>query len=239
MFAHLGIIAPTFGEASLLLERLDPEADVKIGGKTFLSRLHAAAPRVTLCVSGVGKANAAHGTTLLIERFRPDLICLIGIGGAYPSAKLAIGDIVAADYEIYGDEGVESAEGFVSLRTLGLPLLSEGCLRYFNEIPLTLPSELGQGIRTGPFVTVSTCTGTLRRGLEMERRFPGAICENMEGAAFAHVCRMSVVSAFEVRAISNIIEDRSPGGLDRDSMRLAASRVQTFLLERMPAALIR
>ena len=70
-------------------------------------------------------------------------------------------------------------------------------------------------IKTGTFVTVSTVTGTDKRARELEKRFSassasggGAICENMEGAAVAHVCAMYGIPMLEIRGISNIVEDR-------------------------------
>lgn len=238
MFSHLGIIAPTAEEASVLLGRLSPDSRMVFQDKTFFARSYAGGTKVTICICGIGKTNAAHGTTLLIERFGPELICMIGIGGGYPSAGLSLGDIVAAEREVYGDEGLESTRGFVTMEGLGLPLLSEGSLLRFNEMPLTIPAEFGESVRTGPFVTVSSCTGTLWRGIKMEQRYPGALCENMEGAAFAHVCRMNRVRAAEVRAISNIIEDRTPGGLDRNGIARASSRVQDFLTDTLLAGLL-
>lgn len=233
MHMHLGIVAPTAGEASLLLDTLSPHSRETIQGKVYFTSSRKGGPRATLCVCGIGKANAAHGTTLLIERFRPEFIYMLGIGGAYPSAGLSLGDVVIAEREIYGDEGLDSLLGFVSMKGLGLPLLSEGSLQCFNEIPLADAPQLAGHARKGGFVTVSSCTGTLRKGLEMEQRFPGILCENMEGAAFAHVCALNRVPAAEVRSISNIVEDRPSRGLDKDAVALACSRVQSRFIERV------
>ena len=55
----------------------------------------------------------------------------------------------------------------------------------------------------------------------------GALCENMEGAAAAHLCALYGVDFVEVRAISNIAARR-----DRDAweLPLACSRAQEAVL---------
>ena len=67
--------------------------------------------------------------------------------------------------------------------------------------------SVAQGLRSGPFVTVQESSGTTELGNERARRF-AAICENMEGAAGAHVCRLFDVPFLEIRGISNMVEDR-------------------------------
>jgi len=63
-----------------------------------------AGKRVILAVSGIGKVNAAHAATRLIHEFSPAVIMNIGIGGAYPSSGLNIGDVAIAEKEISGDD---------------------------------------------------------------------------------------------------------------------------------------
>ena len=58
---------------------------------------------------GVGKVNAAHSTTLILENNEIDFLVLFGIAGAYSDA--AVGDVVVAESENYGEEGVMTGEG--------------------------------------------------------------------------------------------------------------------------------
>jgi futalosine hydrolase len=58
-------------------------------------------------------------------------------------------------------------------------------------------------MRAGAFVTVSAVSGTLVRAEELAKKFK-ALCENMEGAAVAHVCRTYDIPFSEIRGISNI-----------------------------------
>ena len=140
---------------------------------------------------------------------------------------------------IYGDEGVEAPVGWLSLEKMGLPLYDRQRRRFFNEIPLSAPlteraiaigRQLGHVMKPGKFITVSTCSGTETRGIALATRF-GAVCENMEGAAAAHVALCHGVDCLEVRGISNFVEDRD---MSRWNISLAVEKVQDFLLGAIP-----
>ncbi|NTU43529.1 MAG: futalosine hydrolase, partial [Nitrospirales bacterium] len=164
----------------------------------------------------------------LIERFRPSLILSLGVAGSYPSSGLRIGDIVLAEREVYGDEGLLLKNSFTTMEDLGLPLVKKEGRALYNEISLFTPEGLDD-LRRGVFVTVSSCTGTLQRGKEIEEMFHG-ICENMEGAAVAQVCALSGIPCTEIRGISNIIEDRDGSPLKKEYLLHASEKTQQFLL---------
>lgn len=200
---------------------------------------------VAYAVSGMGKTNAAHAATILLEKYSPELIILFGIGGAYPSSGLEVGDVVIAEKEIYGDEGVLLDDGFHDTEFIGIPFLKKSNKKYFNEYPLDmkLAAKVIDSLQAtfcasrftlkyGYFITVSTCTGTRKRALELEKRH-NAICENMEGAAVAQVCAIYGVPLLEIRGISNIAEDRDKGNWD---LKLAADNCQkavTAIIKRL------
>lgn len=235
--ADIGIIVAVSEEGSILCGNLKKRTGA--GGLYYEGRL--AGKLVVLFISGIGKVNAAHAATRLIGEFSPDTIINIGIGGAYPSSGLMIGDIAVADTEIYGDEGVLLQDGFRGTELIGLPLLIKGRKKYFNEFPLD-KSFIRKAVRAaklithhsslitvkkGTFLTLSTCSGTTRRALELESRY-SAICENMEGAAIAHICTLYGVPLVEMRGISNIVEDRD---MKKWDIKLAAENCQMAVME--------
>ncbi len=63
---------------------------------------------VWLVTTGLGAVNAAHALTCALQLRRPALVLQIGVGGAYPGAGLAVGDIAVASEEYYGDLGVRT-----------------------------------------------------------------------------------------------------------------------------------
>ena len=90
---------------------------------SLLSEQVGAWPGITLLCTGVGPVNAAHAVTLAIVRDRPDAIVVCGVGGAYPGSGLAVGDVVCADVECYGDLGAMTPSGFLDMQALGFPVI--------------------------------------------------------------------------------------------------------------------
>lgn len=198
--------------------------------------------RLVLIHTGVGKAAAAMATALGVERYAPAAILMFGSAGAYPGSNLAIGDLLLADSEYFGDEGSSSPQGFLDLNAMHLPLVRHP-EPLFNAIPCNpdltsrceapLAAFAGQaGCRFlhGRMVSVSTCTGTDAEAVAIAKRTQG-LGENMEGAAAALVARQMGVPFAEVRAIANLVENRNPSRWD---LRGANLRAQEALLALLP-----
>ena len=198
------------------------------------------ATRLVCCAGGIGKANAASAATSLVERYHPQLIINIGCGGAYPGSGLSVGDLAVASDEIFGDEGVLTPAGWMDMKQVGLPLFSEGERAWYNSIPLArheaqkamqLADSRGLQLVRGRFVTVSSCSGTKARGLELARRYQ-AVCENMEGAAIALTAlRYGGIPCLEIRGISNLVEDRDMARWDIGRAVEAAQRFVIKVIE--------
>jgi futalosine hydrolase len=179
-------------------------------------------PNARLIVTGVGPVNAAHAATVAIMEQAPDTIVVCGIGGAYPSSGLQVGEVASAEVEIYGDLGAQSPSGFLDMKALGFPVVALPA-PLFNEIPMQVfPTN-----SRARFVTVSTCTGTEASARALEERTKGAI-ENMEGAAVAQVAHLHGIQVGEVRGISNIVTNR-----DTKSWRIkdAANAAQNAVID--------
>jgi futalosine hydrolase len=211
----LALVAAVELELAPLRSALHAAQPLTVGRKPAAGGLLDGVP-VILLPAGMGKTNAAHALTALLERGSIRGVLNLGVAGAYPGSGLGVGGVGLASEEIYGDEGVAAPQGWISTEGIGIPLLQAGETRRFNHFPLDAGLVARAGARlaaagftvaTGPFVTVSCCSGTTRRGAEIAARF-GAICESMEGAALAHVATLYEVPFLEVRGISNAVEDR-------------------------------
>ncbi|MBC8931357.1 5'-methylthioadenosine/S-adenosylhomocysteine nucleosidase, partial [Escherichia coli] len=64
-----------------------------------------AGKEVVLLESGIGKVNAALGTTLMADRFKPEVIINTGSAGGMAEG-LAVGDVIISDRLAYGDVDV-------------------------------------------------------------------------------------------------------------------------------------
>ncbi len=195
--------------------------------------------KVTLAHSGIGKAAAAATAVSLLSSCQPEALFLFGCGGAYPKAGLSIGDLAIASAEIFGDEGVNTPDGFRDLAEIRLPMRRTPEI-FYNTWPVSKvlhawASPLLQAhvaghkikLQSGPFVTVSTCTGSTAVATELAQKTRG-ICENMEGAAVALACRQLSTPLLEIRGISNLVEDRDTRRWELPTGMAAA---QTAILE--------
>lgn len=229
--APLALVCSVPFECERLRGALEDAEETRIGRKPAWTGRLDGVP-VVLQAGGMGKTNAAHALTALLETRPVRGVIGFGIGGAYPGSGMDVGAIALATAAVYGDEGVQAPGGWLSTEAIGIPLWQAGAARTFNTFALdpalvqtarTALADAGYDVRTGPFVTVSSCSGTAALGAAMAERVPGALCEGMEGAALAHVAAIYGVPFLELRAVSNLVEDRD---LSRWRIRDAAEAAQ-------------
>ena len=217
---------------------LEQSVQQTVAGKSWRSGSLGPSP-VRLVETGIGAVNAAHALTCALQAFRPALVVQVGVGGAYLDVDLDRGDLALASEENYGDLGVRAPDGWHSAELIGIPVLQQeesfyNCFPLDRDLVLRAAAVLDPGggggpgprLRIGPFVTVQECSGVTALGQERAGRFR-AICENMEGAAAAHLCQLYRVPFLEVRGISNMVEDRRSADWD---LPRAAARAQAAAL---------
>jgi len=235
----IALIAATEIETGLIRDAITGVAKARCG-RYDLVKGRLDGQLVSLLHTGIGKVNAALATEALLALRKPVAVILFGCGGAYPNRSLHIGDVALAEEEIYGDEGVVTPTGFLDMQKIGFPLCSNDNASYYNHLPLhqalhaeararlkAFLSPQGKILVPGPFVTVSSCSGTNESGLELAKRTSG-VCESMEGAAVNHVCLQHEIPLLELRGISNLTEDRDP---DKWDIPAAAEIAQQCVLE--------
>jgi futalosine hydrolase len=231
------ILTATGFEQHLLREALQQPAVQTVAHRTWTRGILGNSP-VILIETGMGQVNTAQTLAVAFQYIHPELVLQIGIGGAYLPAHLQLGDLVLATVEHYGDLGIITPDGWTSAEAIGIPIVKTN-RDYYNSYPLdnTLVNEAesilrkrGEPVIKGPFVTVQQCSGRTDVGNALANRFQ-AICENMEGAAAAHLCLLYQMPFLELRAISNQVEDRNKNTWN---IPLAIERAQVatrFLLE--------
>lgn len=165
--------------------------------------------------AGVGILESAISLTQFLSRSENDAhqtllegVIAFGVCGAYQTTGANILDICIAEKEHFGDFGVAIDSE--------IEYFTEDNLK--NRCTFNLANDLSARIKnslydlrikykSGNFVTVQACTGTLSRGSFLQNKF-NAICENMEGAALARVCELYGIPMAELRCVSNMVEDR-------------------------------
>lgn len=154
----------------------------------------ASAPaNVNVAVVGVGSAAAAVSTMRFVELFRPDLVILAGIAGAFRGSKrgLEVGQSVVVASEFNGDLGSFSSGNFEAkfAERLSCDLENSPFLHAFEGLQSV--DSLCVNAAAAPFVDAA-----------------GFDIENMEGWGFFSACKALEVSFFELRTVSNFVGDR-------------------------------
>ena len=178
-------------------------------------------PHVPVVCTGVGAVNAAYALTRFLNQSQVEGIIACGIAGAYPGLGIAIGSVVCAESECYGDLGADSPSRFLDMQALGFPVV-QGASPIYNLLPI----QIFPASQRVPFVTMNTCTGNDDDARVIEARTGGGV-ESMEGAAIAHVAALAGIPVGEIRGISNLVGNR-----DRSSWHVkeAALAAQEALL---------
>lgn len=186
------------------------------------------APGLKHLVCGAGPALSSMRLALYLRRFRVRLVILAGVAGSYPGQAKPL-DIVYAETEVFGDCGRCGDSGISSIDLPGeeLPLSFSLC-NFFTPELLNKLKNLGIG--SGQMVTVS-CVSASQRAIErITDRFPDAVCENMEGASAAMVCRHFNIPLVELRGISNRAGDVDVGNWHiKDALLLTGEKINTLL----------
>lgn len=185
-------------------------------------------------ITGIGAVNAALATQAYLYLRQPDIILHVGIAGAYPQSGLEPGMVACASEMIFAGIGAEDGEEFINLEGLGFPLGNLDGQPYFNHIPAWVGSRdlaAQLGLSCGPFLTLETATGSAETLAKLQRRFPHALAEDMEGAGVAHVAVQMDFPILELRGISNLVGPR-----DRSSWKIGPALVacKTALEQALP-----
>jgi len=214
----IGIIGAMEKETSLLCETMKNYKTVKTGGFEFLTG-KIEGKDVTLLRCGIGKVNAAVGTALLIEKYKPG--CVINTGSAGGIHKdLKFGDAVVSTGLVYHDVDV-TAFNYAPGQLPGQPQIfpvNEKLVKLaetaIDELKKenTLPNDFNH------------CRGLIGSGdifmheperiNNVRKIFPDIAAVEMEGAAIAHCCHLFSVPCLVIRALSDIAGTESPMSFD-------------------------
>lgn len=90
---------------------------------------------VLLGAGGLGKVNAATVTTAVLQSFSVREVWNIGCAGAYHESGLTLGDVVLTRRFLFGDEGVLTRDGVLSLEEIGIPVLVRKEEPFYDRLP--------------------------------------------------------------------------------------------------------
>ncbi|MDR0684111.1 MAG: 5'-methylthioadenosine/adenosylhomocysteine nucleosidase [Spirochaetaceae bacterium] len=220
----IGIIGAMEEEITILQNMIQNRDVEKIGPfEYFTGSLEGR--HVVLLRCGIGKANAAIGTALLINRFKPALVintgCAGGVNPAGFTPVLNFGDVVVSFALVYHDvdispfgyavgqiPGMKDAFFHVDKAAIKTALRAIDELKNEGFLPASLNHVEGLIGSGDVFVCDAAHVG------EIVKRFPAVRAVEMEGAAIAHACSLFTVPCLVIRAMSDIAGEESPMKFD-------------------------
>lgn len=197
---RLGIISAMDSEHRQLAERLQEKREVTDGHfKYVVGTLSNNEVVLTQC--GIGKVNAAVGTSELIRRFCPDCVISTGVAGGIDTC-LQVTDVVVSSRIAYHD--VWCGDGNEHGQVQGLPLYFEG-YRPLLDLALSLNNTgaVESRIHAGLICTGDQFISDTQQLADIKQHFPDGLACDMESAAIAQACYLYGVPFLSFRIISD------------------------------------
>jgi adenosylhomocysteine nucleosidase len=225
------IVSAMHEELSAVLELLPDERRQVAGGREFwVGHLHG--QEVVAVLSRIGKVAAATTAVALIERFGVDRIVFTGVAGGL-ARGVNRGDVVVADAFLQHD--LDASPLFPRYE---VPLY--GTDRFPTDAALTAQLAAavrqalhGAHVHRGLVVSGDRFVASAPESLALQQALPEALAVEMEGAAFAQVCRDYGVPFAAVRTVSDRADDAAHGDflsfIDEVASRHSAAIVRAFL----------
>lgn len=159
---------------------------------------------ITSLITGVGIAFTSYHLTKIFCKENFDYALNIGIAGSFNS-EIKIGETVLIKEDEFADLGIESPNLFQTIFEKNFQNPNEFP---FNNGKIKNSSVDKLDIKKATAITVNTSHGKQSSIDEIKEKFNADI-ESMEGAAFSYICEMEKVKYFQIRTISNFVEERN------------------------------
>ena len=188
-----------FRRISELLDNLTVEES---GGRSFtLGNL--SGNDIVLHQCGIGKVNAAIGTTELIRRYSPQLVISTGCAGG-GQTSMEVQDVVVSTQLAYHDVYCGSAIGHtVYGQVQGMPARYQSPSSLVDAA-LSLNGDGQPRIYAGLIVTGDWFVESRDKMRSIMSHFPEAVAVDMESAAIAQTCHVYGIDFISFRVISDI-----------------------------------
>lgn len=158
-----------------------------------------------IMITGVGiPATVYHLTKKLFDNTY-NIIIQAGIAGAF-TENIFQGEVVIAEYDIFGDIGIQEKGKYTSIFETGLAdknsfPFKDGWLKNESDILKTI------NLKKVKAITINKINDD-KKNTEMLIDYYNADIETMEGAAFHYVCLQYKIPFLQLRSISNMVGER-------------------------------
>ncbi|WP_432358482.1 5'-methylthioadenosine/S-adenosylhomocysteine nucleosidase [Sporosarcina sp. UB5] len=197
----IAIIGAMEQEVEILRGKIEDSSIDTVAGCEFIKG-KIAQHDIVLVKSGIGKVNAAIATTLLIQRFTPDVVLNTGSAGGFKQS-LEVGTVVISD-EVRHHDVDATAFGYEIGQVPGMPATyraDETLIRIAKEAV----EEIGEHhYAVGLIASGDVFMSDAERVNVVKEQFPSMIAAEMEAAAVAQVCHQFETPFVVIRALSDI-----------------------------------
>jgi len=150
---------------------------------------------VVLTRSGVGKVYAAIVASLMIDKFKPELIINLGCAGSL-NENVHVGDVVVGTRTADWDVDVPGWD-----RNITSDKISFACDDQALEICRKIKTKIN--IHFGPIVSADEFIYKKSQVNVIKKFFPSALCGEMEGSSIANTCYAFKTKFIVIRSISD------------------------------------
>ena len=199
---RVGIIAAMQLELDGFLAHLKNRKTVSFG-KTDYHTGSIGGCELALMRCGIGKVNAAVGTTLLIDKLKPDIIINTGVAGGF-AKNLEIGDIVVSTEVGHHDADVTVFK-YLHGQIPDMPPTFPADAALVELALSSFPRESGQSVHKGIIVSGDSFIHSDHQIDHIQRNFPNIAAVEMEGSAIAQTCYLFNVPFVVIRSISDLV----------------------------------
>lgn len=168
---------------------------------------------VILLKSGIGKVNAAMSTTILLEKFKPELIINTGSAGGY-DPSLQVGDVVISTEVVHHDVDV-TVFGYKYGQVPQMPASFAADEKLIETAEAATASLVGMSSGKGMIATGDSFMNDPERVEFVRKQFPELVAVEMEAAAIAQVAYQFGVPFVVLRALSDIAGQESNISFDK------------------------
>ena len=188
----IGYIVAMQKEAKELLKIMDIQKEQVIAGKKFYIGELFGKPSI-ICVSGIGKVNAALTTQLLIDKFAPKVVVNFGVAGGKENSGLNMGDFVLLNKICQYDFDLSEIDD-----------VSIGYMQDYDTIYYDTACNLYKGKNFALCLGASGDRFTNNPYFLNIIKDLGAHVVDMESGAIAQVCKTNNIHLLAVKLISDV-----------------------------------
>lgn len=208
----IGIIGAMEEEVRILRDRLDHREEQVIAGSEFTTG-SIDGQEVVLLKSGIGKVNAAIGTTLMNQLFKPDYILNTGSAGGF-NPELKVGDIVISSEVRYHDVDA-TIFGYEYGQVPQMPALYEPNRMLVEAAERSAEKVTEHQVVKGMIATGDSFMNDAERVEYVRSKLANLDAAEMEAGAIAQVCYQFGTPFVIIRSLSDIAGKESNISFDQ------------------------